>query len=303
MSSTTKSRAAVTKLLDAINNENFQVAPDNNSVDDTVYVVKKVSVEQCSPWKFANRMKKFVDEESCRDLIESIKLGGQKIPAIARKIPNTNQYEVLCGIRRLYTCRILKTPILIAVVNVNDKEALLIMDVENRSRVDISPYERAIDYKNWIDCGVYKNHKEIQELTGIKKSWFSQLMALTELHPDIVDVFGHPKNLKQKWGYNLRALCKDKTFETKMLEVVTKIKTKKYHPRTIYSKLLKSCSSDNTQNTEVIVKDANDKMLLKTIRPAGGGLNIFIKKHLEEYEVTKIIERVKVYLSKLDKKK
>ena len=297
MKHSTKSRAAVTKLLDAINNENFQDTNYEDKPTENKFTVKKVLTDQCIPWKFANRMKEFVNEESCSDLINSIRSSGQKIPVIARKYPKSDKYEIICGIRRLYACNTLKTPILTAIVDVDDKEALLIMDVENRSRLDISPYERAIDYKNWIDCGIYKNYKEIQQQTGIKKSWFSQLMALSEIHQDIVDIFGNPKNLKQKWGYTLRTLCKDKENETKILEAVKKLKYKTYQPRTIYSKLLKACSVDNNiQSDETIIRDSNNMIVLKAKRTSIGGLNIIINKSLETKEATEMINTIKSLL-------
>jgi len=276
---TTQPRAAVTKLLDAINSENFDCVSESIVTKNEEYLIKKVSTEKCLPWKFANRLTKFIDENSCSDLIASLKNGKQRIPAIVRKIPQSDQYEVLCGIRRLYACKTLKIPILVAIVDVKDKEALLIMDVENRSRVDISPYERAIDYHNWISSGIYKNHKEIQEITGIKKSWFSQLMALAELPSEVVAAFGHPKNLKQKWGYKLRSLCKDETIKTKMIGGALEIKDKNYHPRTIYSKLLRCHLENVMQNSQKNFANDGDYGLLKTTRSSTGGLNIFIKKN------------------------
>ena len=162
-------RAAVTKLLDAINQESFgnvdpeKVILNNNSL----YQIKKVPTEDCFTWKYANRMQQYVNDSTCAELISNIKHSGQKIPAIARKV--NSKYEIICGIRRLYACNKLQIPILLAIIDVDDKEALLIMDAENRERLDISPYERAIDYKKWIECGIYKNYKEIQELTGMKE--------------------------------------------------------------------------------------------------------------------------------------
>ena len=290
-----KPRAAVTKLLDAINKENFNNLCDEEIISNhnSLYQIKKVSAKDCSPWKYANRMQRYVNDTTCAELINNIKHSGQKIPAIARRI--NNKFEIICGIRRLYACNKLQIPILLAIIDVDDKEALLIMDAENRERLDISPYERAIDYKKWVECGIYKNYKEIQELTGIKKSWFSQLMSLSELHPKIVKLFDDPMNLKQKWGYNLRLLSKDKDNEALMLETAKAISNKQYKPRTVYLKLLQSCGTNEVKSPEETVDNHLGKRLFK-IKYLDRTTNITINKKLNENDLRDIIIRLKSLL-------
>ena len=294
-SKTIKPRAAVIQLLDAINQENFDqtVAEENFDTNSSLYQIKKVSTNICFPWKYANRMQKYVNDSTCLELINNIKHSGQKIPAIARKIDN--KYEIICGIRRLYACQKLNKEILLAIVNASDKEALVIMDAENRERLDISPYERAIDYKKWIDSGIYKNYKEIQEFTGIKKSWFSQLISLSELNPKIVELFGDPKNLKQKWGYNIRLLCKDKNNEKLILQTANTLVNKNYKPRTIYLKLLHSCKANKNSTCEknIMDQEGNKLFQIKTYKKI---TNITINKILKEDDLKKIILNLKSLL-------
>ena len=290
-----KPRAAVTKLLDAINKENFNNLCDEEIISNhnSLYQIKKVSAKDCSPWKYANRIQRYVNDTTCAELINNIKHSGQKIPAIARRI--NNKFEIICGIRRLYVCNKLQIPILLAIIDVDDKEALLIMDAENRERLDISPYERAIDYKKWVECGIYKNYKEIQELTGIKKSWFSQLISLSELHPKIVKLFDDPMNLKQKWGYNLRLLSKDKDNEALMLETAKAISNKQYKPRTVYLKLLQSCGTNEVKSPEETVDNNLGKRLFK-IKYLDRTTNITINKKLNKNDLRDIIIRLKSLL-------
>ncbi len=294
-SETTKPRAAVIKLLDAINQENFDqtVTEENFDTNSSLYQIKKVPTNICFPWKYANRMQKYVNDSTCLELINNIKHSGQKIPAIARKIDN--KYEIICGIRRLYACQKLNKEILLAIVNASDKEALVIMDAENRERLDISPYERAIDYKKWIDSGIYKNYKEIQEFTGIKKSWFSQLIALSELNPKIVELFGDPINLKQKWGYSIRLLCKDKNNEKLILQTANTLVNKNYKPRTIYLKLLHSCKANKNGICEKNIMDQEGNKLFK-IKTYKKITNITINKLLKKDELEKIILNLKSLL-------
>lgn len=290
-----KPRAAVTKLLDAINKENFNDSHHEKIIlnSDSPYQIKKVPTKDCFPWKYANRIQRYVNDSTCAELISNIKYSGQKIPAIARKV--NNKYEIICGIRRLYVCNKLHIPILLAIIDVDDKEALLIMDAENRERLDISPYERAIDYKKWVECGIYKNYKEIQELTGIKKSWFSQLISLSELNPEIIKLFNDPINLKQKWGYNLRLLSKDKNNEALMLQTAKIISAKHYKPRTVYLKLLQSCQIDNIKNLEEIVTNHLGEKLFK-IKYLDRTTNITINKKLNKDDLKDVTLNLKSLL-------
>ena len=289
-----KSKAAVSRLLDAINREDYiSISQKKSSKISSFFEVININTNKCFPWKYANRIKNHVNENTCEDLIDSIKANGQKIPAIARKVGDN--YEIICGVRRLYSCKKLNIRIIITIANVTDRDAMLIMDAENRARVDISPYERAMDYRRWIDLGIYKNYREIQELTGIKKSWFSQLMSLSELNPKIVSLFGNPVNLKQKWGYSLKTFCKNPDNELKMLSLVPILINKKYSPISIYRKLVKSCLQDTKSSDEEIFTDSKNKILFK-MKHVNEKTTITIKKTLNSKNLIKIKEALKSLL-------
>jgi hypothetical protein len=107
--------------------------------------------------------------------------------------------------------------------------------------------------------------------------------------------FNDPINLKQKWGYNIRLLCKDKISEDRMLQVAKNIQNKNYKPRTIYLKLLQSCQVDNTQNTEEIVTNHLGKRLFK-IKYLDRTTNIIINKKLNKDDLKDITLNLKSLL-------
>src|SRR5262249_45065272 len=150
-----------------------------------------------------------------------------------------------------------------AIAELSDKEALLAMDAENRAREDISPYERAIDYKKWIEAGIYQKQADICEEIGIKKSIFSQTMALAELDKTIVEAFGSPANLKIRWGYKLYLACKDKITKEKMISVAIKLKNQGLPPAVVCKKLFAVTSANGLlEINEVWIKNRENQKIL-----------------------------------------
>ena len=294
-----KSSAAIASLLDTIKSEKFDALPSaeilTNKENEIPYTIKQLDPKTCHPWRMANRLNKYINDDSCADLIDSIDKNGQHIPVISRPI-NNDSYEIICGSRRLYVCKKLNIPILAAIVDIDDKDALLIMDAENRPRKDISPYERALDYKNWIDSGIYKNYKEIQEMTGIKKSWFSQLMSLSELDTAIVEAFSHPSDLKQKWGYELsKIIKKSDEHKSRMKSIAKDLRFSNYEPTTIY-KRLRLADEDARKKEIKLVKNNNGDSLARIEINKNRIASIHLKKPINGEQEDEIIKHIKSLL-------
>lgn len=226
------------------------------------YQYTEIEPSNCVPWKYANRL--VVNETTCHDLIESMKLIGQKIPIIVRQKEGSNgQYELICGARRLFACTALNLKVKAVIAKLSDKEALLVMDAENREREDISPYERALEYKSWVSSGIFKNYKEAMEEAGFKKSWFSKLISLADLDPTIVQAFGLPKNIKQNWGYKIIQLCKqNNNVRNKIIEKAKCCIEQSLPPETVFRELVKATMIfQENKNTLIKISDSKEKTL------------------------------------------
>ena len=99
-----------------------------------------------------NRDYAALNEETCADLIESFKAEGrQNFPAIVRRVEDDpeHDWEVICGARRHWTVSWMRAhhqpdfKFLIEPRELTDEEAFRLADLENRSRRDLSDYERA----------------------------------------------------------------------------------------------------------------------------------------------------------------
>lgn len=323
MTKSRKTSAAIVGLLDAIKSEGIEPVEDtsiiasrlstftenkptvnlsdNRKADDSYipYQIKLLDTKLCQPWHLANRISEYLSPESCADLIESIQKVGQQIPALVRRLAHGSGYELICGARRLFACQHLGIPLKAAIVDLSDKEALLAMDAENRPREDISPFERACDYKRWVESGIYKNYTEIMQSIGVKKSWFSQLMALADLHPDIIKAFGHPANLKQKWGYELQLICKrNHDLETSMVSTAQQLIGKGMPAASVFNKL-KNVQANKKQD---VIKppmwflDHRGKKFFRLRYSKSGRAQLAFNRRLTETQINKLISNAKQIL-------
>jgi ParB family transcriptional regulator, chromosome partitioning protein len=160
-----------------------------------------VDPARCRVWEGHNRDYTALNAETCADLIESFKAQGrQEMPAIVRRVSGdpVHDYEVVCGARRHWTVVWLRThnypdfQFLIEPRELTDEEAFRVADLENRSRRDLSDYERASDYARAVDRYYGGSQQRMAERLEVTKSWLSRYLDLARLPPDVVAAFGSP---------------------------------------------------------------------------------------------------------------
>ncbi|WP_348760073.1 ParB/RepB/Spo0J family partition protein [Candidatus Methylocalor cossyra] len=148
-----------------------------------------VDPARCKIWDRHNRRYELLDERRCADLIEGFKAQGrQEFPAIVRKLEGdpAHDYEVVCGARRHWTVSWLRAhnypqfKFLIEVRQLTDEEAFRLSDIENRDRLDISDYERALDYKSALEL-YYKQQKRMAERLEVSEGYLSKYLDLAAM--------------------------------------------------------------------------------------------------------------------------
>jgi ParB family chromosome partitioning protein len=73
-----------------------------------------------------------------------------------------------------------------------DEEAFRIADLENRSRKDLSDYERAIDYARAVERYYDGNQQRMATRLEVTKSWLSRYLELARLPAEILACFSSP---------------------------------------------------------------------------------------------------------------
>ena len=167
--------------------------------------VVSVNPFRCRMWKLHDRLDEYVNETTCQAEIESFKRHGQLIPALGRRVHGDPDYDVelAFGARRLFIARHLNVPLLVELRELCDMEVLVAMDVENRHRKDLSPYERGRSFASWLRAGFFSSQEELARALRISASKVSRLTALARLPAVIVDAFGGPLAICEGWGVDL----------------------------------------------------------------------------------------------------
>jgi ParB family chromosome partitioning protein len=132
----------------------------------------------CRIWGGHNRDYAALNETVCADLIDSLRAQGrQEVPAIVRRVP-PDDYPNL---------RFLVEP-----REMTDEEAFRVADLENRSRKDLSDYERAMDYARAIERYYEGSQQRMADRLQVTKSWLSRYLELARLPPELLNCFESP---------------------------------------------------------------------------------------------------------------
>lgn len=142
---------------------------DDNLID--------VEIEKIFPRK--DQPRKNFDDESLKELSESIKSDGIIQPIVVRKIKDG--YQIIAGERRYRASKLIgikKIPVIVK--NVTDRKAKELALVENIQREDLNPIEEAISFKTLIE--EYKlTQQELSEIIGKSRSYIANNLRLLTL--------------------------------------------------------------------------------------------------------------------------
>ena len=159
-----------------------------------------------------------LNAENCEDLIEGIKVHGQEIPAIVRRIEHSKyQYELISGARRHWTTTYLGKELIVEIRELNEEDIFLLSDEENRNRQDITDYERAIKYERALGSH-YKNQSQMALRMGVRKDWLSRYLDLAKMPAEIVSAYKDVSEIKVRHARDLKPLLKDTRTKAKILK-------------------------------------------------------------------------------------
>jgi ParB family chromosome partitioning protein len=197
---------------------------------------------RCRMWEWHDRLEHHIDESSCKAEIESFKKHGQLVPTLGRPLKGDPTYDVelIYGARRLFVARYLKRPLLVDLREVSETEAIVAMDIENRHRIDISPYERGLSYLRCLRAGYFKSQGDLSRALKISASQISRLLKLAQLPAVVVSAFRSPVDICETWALDLADALDDSKRRPQICARAREIAsmTSKPQPRDIYSQLL-----------------------------------------------------------------
>jgi|KBSMisStaDraftv2_1062788.scaffolds.fasta_scaffold119806_2 ParB family chromosome partitioning protein len=173
--------------------------------------IRSINPFRCKVWDFHERLEHLIVEDTCRDEISSFARNGQLVAALGRPIRDDPDYdiELICGARRLFVARHLNVPLLVDVREMTDHDAIIAMDMENRQRQDISPYERGLSFARCLRGGYFESQEQLAKVLKISQSQVSRLLTLARLPSIVVDAFTSPLEIREGWGPELVSALQD----------------------------------------------------------------------------------------------
>lgn len=127
--------------------------------------------------------RKSFDDDSLKELANSIKADGVIQPIVVRKVDY--RYEIIAGERRFRASKLAgleKVPVVVK--NVTDRKARELALVENIQREDLNPIEEAISLKTLME--EYKlTQQELSDIIGKSRSYIANNLRLLNLSDHI----------------------------------------------------------------------------------------------------------------------
>ena len=175
-------------------------------------LTKKIAAELIDPSKWANRHAKSFETKSFEEFKKEIaNANGNIQPILVRTVGE--RYEVVFGHRRLAACQQLGLPVLAMVMELSDKELFSLMDRENRSREDLSPYEQGAMWAKALASGMFSSARQLGSEIGVSHAFVSQCLAVSELPVKLVSLFSSPTEVQIRWAVALQRKLKDEPEE------------------------------------------------------------------------------------------
>ncbi len=249
-----------------------------------------VDPKRCRPWRLHNRDLDHLNEESCRDLIDAfLSAKKQRIPAIVRRLQNDPDYdyEIIAGVRRWWTVQWLREhhhpeyEYLVTIQHVSDEEAFRVSDIENRSRKDISDWERAKEYSRALSEFYNGSQSEMAEHLKISRSWLSRLLDVARLPDAIVTAFADHHDITVRIARDVKPLTAEPRTLDLMVAEGQRIAAERSDLGTklsgaeIAKRLVRATVAPVQKAAkEAEVKGKNGKTMLRYTRTPKGGLTL-----------------------------
>lgn len=173
--------------------------------------VRLIDPEKILASKWANRDTRHFSSDEFAQLREEIAAAeGNVQPIKVRPLPGDEErYEIVFGHRRHRACLELGKPVLAMVEEVSDVDLFKEMDRENRTRLDLSPWEQGMMYRRALDEKLFSSQEQLAKELGVDAGNLSKALRLASLDQRIVAAFSSPLDLQYRWAKPLMEAVKE----------------------------------------------------------------------------------------------
>ena len=144
-----------------------------------------------------NQPRSHFDDNSMKELADSIKEQGLLMPILVKKDKNSinnKKFIIIAGERRWRACKTLKMKTINAIIikNTSEKSDALAAIIENVQRENLSVLEEAIAYDKLIKNYRMK-HEDIAKSTGKSRSYITNLLRILSLNEGVKKLLNEKK--------------------------------------------------------------------------------------------------------------
>ncbi|MCG0275101.1 MAG: nucleoid occlusion protein [Thermosediminibacteraceae bacterium] len=233
--------------------------------------IVNIPVEAIKPNPYQPR--KNFDDESLKELTDSIKVYGVLQPIVVRRM-GRNEYEIIAGERRWRACQRAGLKEIPAIVkDVRETESAIMALIENLQRENLSFIEEAEGYRQLMDeHGL--TQEQLAEKLGKSQSTIANKIRILKMPEDVLKIISQ-ENLTER---HARALLKlpDESLQREVLKKVVEKKLNVRQTEELVDKTL-----------EKIQAKENQSRRKKTLKAAIKDIRIFINS------VKKLVNNIK----------
>ena len=132
-----------------------------------------------------------------------LKNGGNEVPIRVRPLSEPvdgYEFEIIYGHRRHQACLDLGLPVRAQIEDATEHMLFVAMELENRSRKDLSAWEQGMFYAKAIDKGLFTSANKLAEAIRRSAGDVSKALALARLPAAVVKAFSSPLDLQYRYA-------------------------------------------------------------------------------------------------------
>jgi len=163
---------------------------------------------------------------------------------------------LIYGSRRLFVARHLNIPLLVEVKDLSDHDEIVALDIDDRQRKDLSPYERGRSYGAWIRSRLVNSQDELSRVLKVSPSPVSRLLRLAQLPAVLVSAFTSPLDICVSWGRRRMEMWEEPTKRAAVTSAARRLAEESPRPpaAAIYQRLI-TCADGSTRTKRAAPRD------------------------------------------------
>lgn len=150
-------------------------------------------------------------DEQLIELKDDIRANGMLEPIRVRPAAGSDEYEIIVGHRRHAAALLLdaeteggfRVSALLDARAADARQLVLQMHAENEVRKDLSAYEKGLQYRQWLNAGVFADQGQIAEAVRKSKATISRYLQVADLPAEVLAAFPRPTDIRIFWMQEL----------------------------------------------------------------------------------------------------